>query len=273
MTHPHPHGTISPLPQLPLADAWFTATRIDGTLTRIHEPHVHPFLQANTWHLQGRDCALLIDTGLGVAPLRPAFPHLFADEPVVVITHAHLDHMGGAHEFTDCRAHRAESVETPPPGSLVSPVLFDELGMTADDTDDGAVPHLLISALPYEDYDPLDYRLRPARVNRQLAEGDTIGLGDRELTVLHLPGHSPGSIALYEAETQTLFSGDVVYDDRLLDDIHGADLRAYTATMTRLLSLPVRVVHPGHGPSFDGARLREIAAAYIASRRVAQDVA
>ena len=37
--------------------------------------------------------------------------------------------------------------------------------------------------------------------------------GGRPLTVLHLPGHSPGSIALFDPADGTLFSGDVVYDD------------------------------------------------------------
>ncbi|MFE7532536.1 MBL fold metallo-hydrolase [Kitasatospora sp. NPDC057542] len=128
------------------------------------------------------------------------------------------------------------------------------------------VPDLLISAVPYAHYDPHAYRLRPARVSRHLTDGDTIDLGDRQLTVLHLPGHSPGSIALYDARTQTLFSGDVVYDDQLLDDIHGAAQNAYVATMARLRDLPITVVHPGHGPSFDGTRLREIADTYIAAR-------
>ncbi|MFF4775794.1 MBL fold metallo-hydrolase [Microtetraspora fusca] len=265
MTLPHvTRAGSTPAPKLPVADHWFTVTAVDNAITVIHEPHVHPFLQANIWHIRGRQRDLLVDAGLGVAPLRPAFPHLFTDEPILVITHGHLDHMGGAHEFADCRAHQAENLQTPPPGALASAALFDELGMT--EPDDEEVPELLISAIPYEHYDPETYRLRPAPVSRYLTDGDTIDLGDRQLTVLHLPGHSPGSIALYDARTQTLFSGDVVYDDQLLDDIHGADQEAYVATMARLRDLPVTVVHPGHGPSFDGTRLREIADAYIAAR-------
>ncbi|MGW3660050.1 MBL fold metallo-hydrolase [Streptomyces sp. NPDC005151] len=92
----------------------------------------------------------------------------------------------------------------------------------------------LNSAVPHEHYAPDTYRLRPAGVSRYLTDGDTIDLGNRQLTVLHLPGHTPGSIALYDPRAQMLFSGDIVYDDRLLDDIHGADQKDYVATMGRL---------------------------------------
>jgi glyoxylase-like metal-dependent hydrolase (beta-lactamase superfamily II) len=61
-------------------------------------------------------------------------------------------------------------------------------------------------------------------------------------------------------------SGDVAYDDELLDTIHGADIPAYLASMARLKQLPAHTVHAGHGPSFTGARLSAIADAYIAQR-------
>ncbi|WP_439678164.1 MBL fold metallo-hydrolase [Embleya sp. MST-111070] len=268
MTHPR-RDTSTPASArtLPVADNWFTATPIDDTITRIHEPHVHEFLQANIWHLRGTRRSLVVDAGLGVAPLRPAFPDLFTDEPILVLTHAHLDHMGGAHEFADRRAHRAENAGDPPPGALVSAALFAELGLAAYDD----APDMLISALPQRHYDPDSYRLRPAHITRHLADGDTVDLGDRQLTVLHVPGHSPGGIALYDPRARTLFSGDTVYDDELLDDIHGADRDAYAATMSRLRDLPVTLVHPGHGPSFDGARLREIADAYLTAHTARAD--
>ncbi|MFF1505657.1 hypothetical protein ACFVZR_38990 [Streptomyces sp. NPDC058316] len=59
---------------------------------------------------------------------------------------------------------------------------------------------------------------------------------------------------------------DIVYDGRLLDDIHGADQKNYVATIARLRNLPVTVLHPGHESPFDGTRLREITDAYIATR-------
>ena len=107
---------------------------------------------------------------------------------------------------------------------------------------------------------------KPARVTRLIDEGHIIDLGDRQFEVLHLPGHSPGSIGLWEAATGTLFSGDAVYDGPLLDELHHSNVADYCTTMQRLLELPVNVVHGGHYPSFGRERLQQIARAYLDRR-------
>lgn len=93
-----------------------------------------------------------------------------------------------------------------------------------------------------------------------------IDLGNRVLEVLHLPGHSPGSIGLWESATGILFSGDAIYDGPLLDELPGSEIASYINTMRRLEKLPARVVHAGHDPSFDGTRLRQLARAYLERR-------
>ncbi|HET6161735.1 MAG TPA: MBL fold metallo-hydrolase, partial [Dongiaceae bacterium] len=124
----------------------------------------------------------------------------------------------------------------------------------------------LITALPGADYDLSNYRLQDAPVTDIVAEGDVVDIGNRQFEVLHLPGHSPGSIGLWEAATGTLFSGDAIYDGPLLDEIDGADITAYVRTMKRLRDLPVQIVHAGHDPSFGRARLIALADAYLAKR-------
>jgi glyoxylase-like metal-dependent hydrolase (beta-lactamase superfamily II) len=245
---------------LPVAPDWFRITPVDDAVTMIDEPHVHELLQANIWLVRGRDRDLLFDSGLGIASLRTALDGIISPDPVLVLSHAHLDHMGSAHEFPDCRAHPAEVVGNPLPGSLAGPALAAELGLHE------ALPPLLISARPDEAYDPAAYRLRPAGVACPLGDGDVIDPGGRPLTVLHLPGHSPGSIALFDQQDGTLFSGDVVYDDVLLDTITGSDPEPYRASMRRLRELPVRVVRPGHGPSFGPRRLHSIIDRYLEER-------
>ena len=88
-------------------------------------------------------------------------------------------------------------------------------------------------------------------------------MGDRAFEVLHLPGHSRGSIGLWEQSTGTLFSGDAIYDGPLLDELPESDIVAYIRTMKRLRGLPVSVVHAGHEPSFGRDRLHELIDSYL----------
>ena len=81
-------------------------------------------------------------------------------------------------------------------------------------------------------------------------------------------GAAPGAgganpAALYEAATRTLFSGDIVYNGPLIEDTYHSDAGDYYRSMVRLHGLPVRVVHGGHFPSYDGARHREIIRAWL----------
>jgi glyoxylase-like metal-dependent hydrolase (beta-lactamase superfamily II) len=124
----------------------------------------------------------------------------------------------------------------------------------------------LLTAVPRRGFDVAAYRLQPATATRVLEDGDIVDTGDRAFEVLHLPGHSPGSIGLWEAKTRTLFSGDAIYDGPLLDEIPGADIAVYVNTMHRLRDLPVEIVHAGHDPSFGRARLMEIVDAYLRRR-------
>jgi glyoxylase-like metal-dependent hydrolase (beta-lactamase superfamily II) len=248
---------------LPVADGpWFRTRAVDSSIDQIDEPHVHELLRANIWHVRGRDRDLIVDTGLGVASLRAQLPRLFERDPIVLLTHAHLDHMGGAYEFDQCWAHAGEPFRSPPPGSLYLQPLVDELGIRAEDFN--LSRPVLINAIPHPEFNLDDYRLRPAPDIRWLREGSRVDLGDREFTILHLPGHTPASIALFDEAAGVLFSGDVVYDDTLIDNCVGSHVADYRNTMKRLaFELDVTVVHPGHGDSFDRSRLYKIATAYL----------
>lgn len=250
-----------------IADKWFEFRRIDDDITLIWEPHVVPLIRCNIWHVRGRDRDLLIDTGLGIASLKAAAQDLFGKKLTAVATHAHYDHIGGLHEFEDRMIHGAEAGKAAA-GSAASlygadkgDALLESIRAAGYD-----VPPELFAAVPDEVYDPDSYRVLPAPATRLVKEGDVVDLGDRHFEILHLPGHSPGSIGLWEATTGTLFSGDAIYDGPLLDELPGSDIPLYVKTMKRLRELPVSIVHAGHDPSFGRARLRELCDAYLARR-------
>ncbi|MEZ5830456.1 MAG: MBL fold metallo-hydrolase [Dongiaceae bacterium] len=250
-----------------IAEKWFEFKRIDDDITLIWEPHVVPLIRCNIWHVQGRDRDLLIDTGLGMASLTKAARQLFEKALTAVATHAHYDHVGGFHEFEDRVIHRGEARkaaagnEASLYGAGKEDALLESIRAAGYD-----VPAELFTAIPEEGYDPRSYQVLPAPATRTVEEGDVIDIGSRQFEVLHLPGHSPGSIGLWEENTGVLFSGDAIYDGPLLDELPGSDIPNYVATMKRLRDLPVTVVHAGHDPSFGRPRLHELCDAYLAKR-------
>lgn len=248
---------------------WFERRTVDDSITLLWEPHVIPLMRCNIWHVRGRDRDLVVDTGMGVMSLADELSDLVAKPVTAVATHGHDDHIGGHHEFDDVVVHPAEAalLLDPPLRTLH---IRDAWG---DEVVDGleamgyAVPEeYFVDAVP-PGMELTSFRQQAVRSVRRVTEGDVVDLGDRVFEVLHLPGHSPGSIGLWEAATGTLFSGDAVYDGPLLDELPDSDIAAYCITMERLLTLPVSVVHGGHDPSFGRDRLHELARDYLRRRR------
>ena len=82
------------------ADAWFYTREVAPGVWLIAEPqHVY------TWLVAGSDRAVILDTGMGVAPIRPVAEALTSAPVSVVNTHYHFDHVGGNHEFDDIAIH------------------------------------------------------------------------------------------------------------------------------------------------------------------------
>jgi glyoxylase-like metal-dependent hydrolase (beta-lactamase superfamily II) len=207
------------------------------------------------WHVRGRDRDLLFDTGLGHFSLRAHVALVTEREPLCVASHAHFDHIGSHHEFSDRSIHGAEAHILADPRrdwTLADPYATDAMFITQP-----------------EGWDAPNYRIEPAPAQRLLAGGDIVDLGDRAFGVVHTPGHSPGGIGLYEEKTGIFLSGDVIYDGPLIDDTYHSNIDNYVATLERLAELRVSVVHAGHFPSFGPTRYRQLIDEYLARKRAA----
>ncbi len=196
---------------------------------------------------------MLVDSGMGVVSLRDWVPLVTERALTAVASHTHFDHIGCHHEFADRAVHRAEAAILAAPtraATLAEPYVTDDI----------------FDRLPPLPYASTTYAVRHAPATRILEDGDVIDPGGRRFEVIHTPGHSPGGIALWEAATGILFSGDIVYDGPLIEDTYHADAGDYYRSMVRLFDLPVRIVHGGHFPSYDGRRHREIIRAWLDAR-------
>lgn len=168
----------------------------------------------------------------------------------LVLTHFHDDHIGNAAELAswggvEVMAHRADA-----------PVIRGQAPAQAPNLQQWEIP-LYESTVPKVPPAP------PARVDRELEDGDTIGFGGGA-SVVSVPGHTHGSIAVHLPVHRLLFTGDAVagQEGRVVLGLFNADRDRALLSMRRLAEFDTDTACFGHGdPVVGGAseQLREVA--------------
>jgi glyoxylase-like metal-dependent hydrolase (beta-lactamase superfamily II) len=251
---------------LPVAERWFHVQRVTDEVVLLVEDHLDPFFESNVWHVRGRERDLVVDTGNGIGDLRAELEPSADDRPIVAVaTHHHFDHIGGLLAFDErwCHAADADGIREPDELALLRtdfrPGLEDEIRWYGYDP-----PERVITALPREDFDVSGWRTPASEPTRLLRDGDVVDVGDRSFEVIHVPGHTAGSIALWDPAGGLLFTGDTAALD---DPLHAEDEEAFMASLIRLRELPVEVVCPGHSRPFGREELRALIDEQLDARR------
>lgn len=98
----------------------------------------------------------------------------------------------------------------------------------------------------------VDEKIDEVKISQYLKDGDVIKIGNGELKVIAVPGHSPGSIALYDEKDGFVIAGDALFKGSIgRTDLPGGNYSQLISSIkNRLLTLPpTTVVYSGHGPS------------------------
>lgn len=186
-------------------DDWFALERIDAHTFAIGEPR---YWQYNLNYLiVGEARAVLLDSGPGERDIAEVVARLTSQPVTAAFSHAHFDHIGNHERF--------ESV-----------ALID-LPCLRERVEAGVFRPSLAQ------------HLTPGRPEFRVTEwwkpGGIVDLGGRRLEVISIPGHTPESMALFDAERGQLFTGDFIYPGELFAFTPGADLEAYLASARRLI--------------------------------------
>jgi glyoxylase-like metal-dependent hydrolase (beta-lactamase superfamily II) len=231
----------------------FTCGQVEQDVFLCRERYYKSFNVANLYVIRGTKMDLIIDTGVGLwdfgAFLRAK--GMIGTRPYLALaTHVHFDHAGGLFQFGNIGIHALEA------GALEDGNSYEACCFMSDS--ECAKP-------PSSSWRAKDYKLTAATPTRLLHDGDILDLGDRTLHVLHLPGHSRGSIGLWDESNGILFSGDTVYQGTLLDILPFSNIPDYVRSFQKLIDLAPQVkrVLPGHEDLFDGKRLKELAEEYL----------
>jgi len=178
--------------------------------------------------------ALVIDPGDQADDILEALQRHKLRVTGIVVTHAHIDHLGGAqelkaatgapvwlhpHDLKLCRQLQAQAIW---------------LGMPAP---------------------------QPTDIDVEAREGERLRIGNRELEILHTPGHTRGSISLWIPAEKKLLAGDTLFQDGIgRTDLPGGDGRQILRSIKdKYFPLPEEtVVIPGHGPTTTLARERAL---------------
>jgi len=193
---------------------------------------VHPVYTndpLNMYLLLGSHTVLLLDTGCGLYPLRPIVKSLIGERKLIVFnTHTHWDHILGNNEFGEVYVHENEA-------HVVSKSY--DLSFLKDS------PNEIVKR-----YGEQNFLIPPSKIINILRDEDVFDLGEKEVKVIHCPGHSPGSICLL-TNTGELFTSDVAYyGDTFLPkrDLFPVVLKSLSKLMKICEEQPDLELYPSH---------------------------
>ena len=247
--------------------SWFSTKLIESGIYLTTEDYYYAGNRSNSWLIRGTTRDVIIDTGLGLCNLKNHLEKrelLSSDRQCIVIcTHSHFDHSGGAYHFDNVLIHQD-----------------DYLGLSNGEesaTLNWSHP-THYHAKPYSNFSANQYKVPPTKCT-SIEDGHRVNLGgdddDDQIEIIHVPGHTPGSIVCYYPRQKALFTGDFVYEcgdgSCLFDHLPTSSINDYVKSAHNMIDWlqkhqDVEKFYPGHYHALDRKRFEQLLTEYIDSK-------
>ena len=191
---------------------------IPGPHGQTPEESTHGGTRSSVYLVVNRGEACLVDTGYGAGmaqAIQDLVRRVGCRVPAIVLTHDHYDHVANAGRLARRFGSKVYAHTRDVPLIRDPLMLFKDKRMVATY---GASYRQAVGDLDWEAPEFLEHERRLARyfafpqaVDVALEDRSTIAVGEIALEVLHTPGHSPGSITLYNPLTESAYVGDLVF--------------------------------------------------------------
>lgn len=217
------------------------SNEVENGVVWINEPHHNENVYCYLVH--GKTADLLIDTGMGIKPILPLLDQIrdLSKELLIVNTHWHFDHIGGNYEF--------EKVFVPNNARERSGILGGWSKQMMDEYFFSEGFWHNKNSRPYPStFNLKDFSIKGYSKIKPLPS--QFDLGDRIIRVINTPGHTLGSVSLFDETHGLLFPSDSLYEGGLyVFDDKESDPDQYLTSMQEIAKLPIKTIHPGHNHS------------------------
>jgi len=178
--------------------------------------------------------AAIIDPGDEAEKIISALQKSSLEPEYILLTHGHFDHLCAAHQIMDAYSGKIKLAIHSQDADYVGPDSYS----VHEKSIKSAMGDLSLMNIFWKETPPADILLN---------DGTEIG----PFTVIHVPGHSPGSCAFWDKEAKILFSGDTLFAGTYgRTDLPGGNEKQIFESLRRLFTMDRDIaVYPGHGGS------------------------
>lgn len=225
-------------------DKWFEVTQVVDRVWAIAEPF-QTAEEVRSYYVHGDTQDVLIDTGMGLGDIREVLP--LSKNPLVILTHTHWDHVGGAPDFPEVRVpdHPFE-LERARRG-------WQPEEMKEMERDNFAEGHK-----PPDSYSEHTFSIPPIQSIIPLDEGQVLDIGGMTIQAIATPGHTPGGMCFFVPELGYLFTGDTLYPAEEYIHLPESNAEDYKMSLHKLSDITkgkMVTIFPGHNENMSDPQL------------------